>query len=178
MLNIEVRRNREAAARLEPGAVVALTEQATRATFYTNGLTAEQIRANERIPPLGGQAFLEAASAEHQHLAAAFDAGRLAGFMIATRHAADDLELDWLMVHPQQHGSGLAAALMAEGIYWLGEDHPIWLTVIRHNERAIRFYRKFGFEIDRTAKLDRAVPTWIMRRKPVRRAGSLQEVSK
>ena len=55
------------------------------------------------------------------------------------------------MVHPSAHGSGLAAALMAEGIDWLGADRPMWLTVIQHNQRAIRFYRKFGFEIDPTA---------------------------
>ena len=68
------------------------------------------------------------------------------------------------MVHPDQHGSGLAAALMAEGTEWLGADRPMWLTVIQHNHRAISFYRKFGFEIDRTAILDRPVATWIMRR--------------
>ncbi len=37
---------------------------------------------------------------------------------------------------------------------------------IRHNERAIRFYRKFGFEVDTAAELNRPVPSWIMRRKP------------
>jgi len=159
-----VRRNREALASLAPGEIVALTEQATRATFYTGGLTTEQVRANERIPAMSAQAFLDAAVSDHQHLAAAFDAGRLAGFMIATRHAPGDHELDWLMVHPRAHGTGLAAALMGEGMDWLGADRPMWLTVIQHNERAIRFYRKFGFEIDPTAILDRPVPTWIMRR--------------
>lgn len=166
MLNIEIRKGSEAAARLEPSAIVELTEWATRATFYTDRLTAEQIEANQRIPPMSGPAVLGAANAGHQHLAAAFEGGHLAGFMIATRHAPDSLELDWLMVHPRQHGSGLAAALMTEGISWLGADRPIWLTVIRHNERAIRFYRKFGFEIDRTAELNRPVPSWIMRREP------------
>jgi ribosomal protein S18 acetylase RimI-like enzyme len=116
---------------------------------------------------MSAQAFLDAVASDHQHLAAAFAAGRLAGFMIATRHGPGDHELDWLMVHPDRHGSGLAAALMAEGIQWLGADRPMWLTVIQHNYRAISFYRKFGFEIDRTALLDRPVPTWIMRRKPV-----------
>jgi ribosomal protein S18 acetylase RimI-like enzyme len=164
MLNVEVLRNREALAALAPGSIVALTEQATRATFYHDELTMEQVRANQRIPAISEQACLDAAVSDHQHLAAAFDAGRLAGFMIATRHAPGDHELDWLMVHPDQHGSGLAAALMAEGTEWLGADRPMWLTVIQHNHRAISFYRKFGFEIDRTAILDRPVATWIMRR--------------
>ena len=163
MLAVDVRRNGDALLSLPPE-IVALTEQATRATFYTDGLTTEQVRANGRIPPMSAQAFLDAAVSDHQHLAAAFDAGRLAGFMIATRHAPGDHELDWLMVHPRAHGSGLAAALMIEGMNWLGADRPMWLTVIQHNQRAIHFYRKFGFEIDRTARLDRPVPTWIMRR--------------
>jgi len=159
-----VRRNKEALAFLAPGDVVALTERATRATFYTDGLTTEQVRANERIPAMSAQAFVDAGASEHQHLAAAFTAGRLAGFMIATRHAPGDHELDWLMVHPDQHGSGLAAALMTEGTEWLGASNSMWLTVIKHNHRAIHFYRKFGFEIDPAAILDRPVPTWIMRR--------------
>ena len=165
MPDVQIRRNSEAVVDLEPNDVAELTEQATRATFYTEGLTTEQIGANARIPQVSGEAFFDAASAEHQHLAAAFDAGRLTGFMIATRHARGDLELDWLMIHPGRHGSGLAASLMIEGLEWLGADEPTWLTVLRHNERAIRFYRKVGFEIDRAAQLNRPVPTWIMRRK-------------
>ena len=166
VLEMQFRRNGDAVAHLEPNDIVKLTEQAARATFYTDGLTAEQIKANERIPQMSGQAVAEAASAEHQHLAVAFEAGQPAGFMIATRHGPNNLELDWLMVHPRRHGSGLAASLMTEGIGWLGADQSIWLTVIRHNERAIRFYRKFGFEIDKAAELNRQVPTWIMRREP------------
>ena len=164
MLDIPIRRNIEATAGLEPGDVVELTERATRATFYTDGLTDEQVAANERIPQLAGQVFFDAAVSKAQHLAAAFVDERLAGFMIATRHGSDDLELDWLMVDPARHGSGLAAALMDEGLAWLGPERAVWLTVIKHNQRAIHFYRRFGFEIDAGAELGRIVPTWIMRR--------------
>lgn len=55
---------------------------------------------------------------------------------------------------------------MEIGIAWLGSRRSIWLTVIKHNHRAIRFYRRFGFEIDPAAELDRIVPAWIMRRRP------------
>lgn len=164
MLDIRIRRNSEATAGLEPGDAVELTERATRATFYTDRLTDEQVAANKRIPQLAGQVFFDAAVSEAQHLAAAFANGRLAGFMIATRHGSDDLELDWLMVDPERHGSGLAASLIEEGLAWLGPERPIWLTVIKHNQRAIRFYRRFGFEIDADVELGRIVPTWIMRR--------------
>ena len=130
-------------------------------------MTPRQIDANGRIPPLSGTAFFEAARAAHQHLAAAFEGRRLTGFVIATRHGPDDLELDWLMVDPREHGSGTAAALMREGMYWLGPNRPIWLTVIRHNHRAIGFYRKFGFEIDPAGLLARPVPSCVMRRQAV-----------
>ncbi len=164
MLGIQIRTNIEATAGLGPRDVVELTERATRATFYTDRLTDEQVAANERIPLLAGQVFFAAAHSETQHLAAAFAAQRLAGFMIATRHGPDDLELDWLMVDPERHGTGLATQLMEEGMSWLGLERPIWLTVIKHNQRAIRFYRRFGFEIDVDTDLGRTVPTWIMRR--------------
>ena len=166
MLEVRIRKNADATNGLEPGDVKALTERATRATFYTDGLTGEQVAANERIPELSGQIFFGAAASEAQHLAAAFSARRLAGFVIATRHSAYDLELDWLMVDPREHGTGLAARLMNEGLSWLGLDRPTWLTVIRSNQRAIQFYRKFGFDIDPHTPLDRPVPHWIMRRRP------------
>jgi ribosomal protein S18 acetylase RimI-like enzyme len=86
--------------------------------------------------------------------------------MIATRHDPEDLELDWLMVDPHHHGTGLAGSLMEAGIEWLGSRLAIWRTVIKHNARAIRFYQRFGFEIETAAELNRVVPTWIMRRPP------------
>jgi ribosomal protein S18 acetylase RimI-like enzyme len=70
------------------------------------------------------------------------------------------------MVHPDFHGTDVAASLMRHGIDWLGETNPIWLNVIRHNERAIRFYRRFGFEVDPNAKTAHIVPHVIMRRRP------------
>jgi ribosomal protein S18 acetylase RimI-like enzyme len=143
---------------------VALTERATRATFYTEGLTDAQRAANRRIPLLAGQVFFDAAASEAQHLAAAFADRRLVGFVIATRHDRQDLELDWLMVDPDRHGTGLADLLMEEGMSWLGQGRPMWLTVIKHNHRAIGFYRRFGFEICTEAAPARIVPTWIMRR--------------
>ena len=74
------------------------------------------------------------------------------------------MELDWLMVHPDFHGTDIAASLMRRGIDWLGEVNPILLNVIRHNERAIRFYRRFGFEVDSSATTAHIVPHFIMRR--------------
>lgn len=57
MLGIRIRIDLEAAAGLEARDVVELTERATHATFYEEGLTAEQQEANRRIPQLSGQVF-------------------------------------------------------------------------------------------------------------------------
>jgi ribosomal protein S18 acetylase RimI-like enzyme len=145
--------------------LVALTEAATRATFYREGMDEAQLAANRRVVEISGPICAAASEAAHQHFVAAFDRDEtLAGYVIATRHGPGDHELDWLMVHPRRHGSGLAGALMMEGLSWLGSAHPVWLNVIRHNERAIAFYRRFGFEIDPDAPIERPVPHWIMRR--------------
>lgn len=144
--------------------IAALTEAATRATFYADGLTEEQRSANARIVAISAATCIAAAASAHQRFSAAFLGDRFAGYMIATRHAADDLELDWMMVDPACHGSGVAPALMRAGIDFLGEGKPMWLNVICHNARAIAFYRKFGFEVDPGATTAHVVPHLIMRR--------------
>lgn len=156
----------EALARVPPGGIARLTEAATNSTFYRDDLTLEQRAANLRIVDISEVTARAAAVRENQNFSAAFVAGRFAGYVIATRHAAPDLELDWLMVHPDFHGTDVAASLMRRGIAWLGEGSAMWLNVIRHNERAIRFYRRFGFEIDPAAKTTHIVPHLIMRRPP------------
>ncbi|MBL8779976.1 MAG: GNAT family N-acetyltransferase, partial [Alphaproteobacteria bacterium] len=105
-----------------------------------------------------------AAENAHQHFAAAFVNGVFAGYVIATRHSPENDELDWLMVHPNYHGTNVAEELMHAGIEWLGTDKPMWLNVIRHNTRAIRFYERFGFTVDPTTTTAHIVPHVIMRR--------------
>lgn len=145
-------------------AITELTEAATGATFYTDALSPEQIAANRRIVAIAAGACFAAAASDRQHFAAAFVEDAFAGYVIATRHGEEDRELDWLMVDPRFHGTGVSAALMEAGMAWLGGDRALWLNVIRHNERAIRFYRRFGFEIDPDARTDHVVPHAIMRR--------------
>lgn len=147
--------------------IKALTSAATMAAYYPDGLDAEQLAASRRVVWMSANSCFAAAVSSHQHFAAAYDEAGLAGFVIATRHAADDLELDWLMVHPRCHGLGVADRLMAAGLAWLGPDKPVWLNVLRHNERAIRFYRRHGFEIDPDTATAHAVPHWVMRRPAV-----------
>ena len=144
--------------------VVRLTEAATGATFYRDGLRRDQIAHNRHIVEISGPTALAAASNSHQHFVAAFSEGVFAGYVIATVHQPDSRELDWLMVHPDFHGSSVSRVLMEAGMEWLGTDRPMWLNVIQFNERAIRFYRRFGFEIASPGAPDRPIPQFIMRR--------------
>lgn len=162
--SLEIRGDAEVFARLSPADLTQLTRRATDATFYRDGLTSEQLSANRRVVEISGPSCMAAAQADHQHLAAAFVGAELAGYVIATRHGSGDLELDWLMVDPAFHGSGVAAGLMQAGIAWLGEDRPMWLNVIAYNARAVAFYEKFGFAIDPNAATAHAIPHHIMRR--------------
>jgi len=124
----------------------------------------EEIEFIHRVVRISPECVTAATTNSHQRLATATVAGKLAGFVIATVHAEAGPELDWLMVDPTLHRSGISSSLMHSGIVWLGEDQPIWLNVVRHNERAIGFNRKHGFEIDPSADCAHAMPHWIMRR--------------
>lgn len=163
-----IRADREALRALAPGDIHRLTEAATGATFYRDDLTDEQRAANRRIIDISEATARAAADSDHGHFAAAFVERAFAGYVIATRHGPENDELDWLMVHPDHHGTNVAEDLMRAGIGWLGPHRPIWLNVIRHNTRAIRFYEKFGFTIDATVKTAHVVPHVVMRRTPSR----------
>jgi len=163
-MTISILDDDDAVASLSPDAIFALTEAATGATFHRADLTEAEVAANRRVPEMARDLYAAAAAGPDQGFAAAFVDGRFAGFAISTRHGPGDHELDWLMVHPDFHGSGVAVALTERAIAWLGEDRPMWLNVLRHNSRAIRFYRRFGFEIDPEAKTAHVIPHWIMRR--------------
>lgn len=163
---LELLADQAALARISSEAVVALTRAATDSTFHSDGLRQDQLARNARVVASSGPIALAAAANAHQHFVAAFVEGRFAGFVIATLHGPDDRELDWLMVHPDFHGSEVSVALMRAGMAWLGTDRAMWLNVLQHNERAIRFYRRFGFEISgpSPAPDENSIPQYIMAR--------------
>lgn len=142
-----------------------LTRRATDATYYADDLTEAQIAAIEHVVRISSETVWAASRNPQQHFVSAMLDGRLAGFVIATVHGDDDdHELDWIMVDPALHGSGIGSALLQAGVAWLGEDRPMWLNVIRHNERAISFYAKHGFAVDHEAETHHLIPHYIMRR--------------
>jgi ribosomal protein S18 acetylase RimI-like enzyme len=161
---VELQADADALLRTSAEEITELTRRSTGATYFAEGLQADEIAFIERVVRIAGDSVTAAARNPHQHVVTAMSGDRLAGFVIATAHAEDSRELDWLMVDPDFHGSPIASDLMRSGMAWLGKDRPMWLNVVRHNERAIRFYRKHGFEIDPEAVCAHVMPHWIMRR--------------
>lgn len=161
---LELLRNERALERTDATQIAELTFRATGATYHADGLRPDEIAFIDRVVRISADSVGAAARNPNQHLVAAILDSGLAGFVIATVHSEDNRELDWLMVDPLFHGSGIASQLMQEGMAWLGDGRPMWLNVVRHNERAIRFYRKHGFEIDPEAVCSHVMPHCIMRR--------------
>ena len=149
--------------RVAPADIVELTRAAMGSTYYRDDLTPEQL---DRNLAMSGETAAAAACDPDRFVAGAFVDGRLAGFVLSTRHGPGDHELDWLMVHPDFHGAPVSRQLMQLGMAWLGFDQPMWLTVLKFNARAIGFYRRFGFEIDPQARVVSVHANWIMRRPP------------
>jgi diamine N-acetyltransferase len=82
----------------------------------------------------------------------AFDDAGLAGYcaMGALDMPVDEpraLELHRLYIHERAKGAGVAQKLMDEVIAWArGQGAPaLYLSVWENNERAQRFYRRYGF---------------------------------
>ena len=63
--------------------------------------------------------------------------------------AADAIEFSKCYAHPDTHGLGVGASIMAVSLDWIasqGRRHT-WLGVNSENERAQKFYRKHGFAV-------------------------------
>ena len=78
---------------------------------------------------------------------------RIVGYAMLIRDDGDGrVELSKMYVLPEQHGSGVAAALMAAALTAAADwgAASVWLGVNRKNERAQRFYARSGFTVSGT----------------------------
>ena len=62
--------------------------------------------------------------------------------------APDTGEIFWLYVLSEFHGKGVAQQLMEAGLEQLNDYPQICVWALKENERAIRFYQKYGFTPD------------------------------
>ncbi|MEV3904179.1 GNAT family N-acetyltransferase [Mycobacterium sp. NPDC050551] len=90
--------------------------------------------------------------------------GRIIGYAMLIRGVPDDadvqravtlrpaVELSKIYVVPDDHGAGVAAALMTEAIDRADRSGSacLWLGVNQENQRAQRFYAKHGFTVTGT----------------------------
>src|SRR4051812_36649162 len=104
---IELVAGRTAVERAGGAAIAALTVAAVGSTYVADWMGPEEHAAIGRIVDLAGPSCRAAATSTDQYFAAALLDGAFAGYVIATLHAEDDRELDWLMVHPDFHGAGV-----------------------------------------------------------------------
>jgi len=84
-------------------------------------------------------------------------AGRLAGYALIARaaapsqvHSSARLELRKFYIDVAYHGRGVADALMKAVLAVIAADgtqDAIWLTVFSGNDRAVSFYKRWGFQI-------------------------------
>ncbi|MEE1946940.1 GNAT family N-acetyltransferase [Pedobacter sp. KR3-3] len=72
--------------------------------------------------------------------------GRPLGLMGVVAH-----HLEMLFVHPDVHGKGLGKFLLSYALNSLGVTH---VDVNEANEKALQFYRHFGFEVVKRSETD------------------------
>jgi ribosomal protein S18 acetylase RimI-like enzyme len=50
-------------------------------------------------------------------------------------------------VEPSMQGQGIGSLLMQKALNWFAKDKDIYLNVASYNDKAINFYKKFGFKL-------------------------------
>ena len=84
------------------------------------------------------------------------DKEKVVGFAVYGSSRDEDLpdagEIEAIYVLPEYYGRKVGYRLMNEAISRLKGHHTIFLWVLEKNERAISFYRKYGFEFDGSKK--------------------------
>lgn len=74
--------------------------------------------------------------------------GQVVGYC-RVRQLADSGRLQVLHILPEYQGMGIGKLLIEQALSWLDESKPIYLKVVRYNDRAVGFYQKYGFQITR-----------------------------
>ena len=72
--------------------------------------------------------------------------GEVVGFVRATTRDDGTKELEAIYIRSDMFGRGLGGQLMSQAMEWVGDESDAVLEVVSYNQRAIRFYEKFGFE--------------------------------
>ncbi len=76
---------------------------------------------------------------------------RVIGFC-RVRRSEEYGHVEALYLDPAYSGKGLGGEVFQEALDWLGSEKPVELEVAAYNDRAIRFYERFGFRSHGAAK--------------------------
>lgn len=68
------------------------------------------------------------------------------GFVIASTEDDGRKFINSIYIEPNFQGKGIGSMLMKKALDWLGGDEDIYLEVLSYNQKAIDFYKQFGFE--------------------------------
>ena len=86
----------------------------------------------------------------HKKFLVAKEEGNVVGFLIASQVTDEPREIKALYVLDEYQGKGIGKKLMKNGLEWLDAGNkPVTLEVVSANQRAIDFYKRFGFEKSR-----------------------------
>jgi ribosomal protein S18 acetylase RimI-like enzyme len=102
---------------------------------------------------LSAKRFAEYLADSRRALITAVRDGRILGYAMVVRDGADDAaELSKIYVVPDEHGTGVSAALMDLSVATAEKWglRRVWLGVNQANQRAQRFYLKHGFKVNGT----------------------------
>lgn len=139
-----------------------LTAAAIYPAFDHPDLTDEQRAETDYIVSIARKSCLKALESSNRTVFVAYLGVELAGFVIADKAAVPCPEIDWLIVFPEFHGSGVAQKLMEAALDWFGPNTEVQLNVIHYNARAIAFYKKYGFEDTGKMAENRKIPRKIL----------------
>lgn len=107
--------------------------------------------AEERRPSSSTTSVTEGGASGDRLLAYTMlvDAAPSAADVAAVVNGVDAVELSKCYAHPDTHGTGVAADIMAASLAWIAEhgQRQAWLGVNSENLRAQKFYRKHGFAV-------------------------------
>lgn len=84
------------------------------------------------------------------------DGEKIVGYGRAVR-GDEHNEIVTLYILPEWQGNGIGTMLLQHLLDWLGADQDVVLGVVPYNEKAIRFYEKFGFKLGEIIPHDKPV---------------------
>lgn len=82
----------------------------------------------------------------YQTVKAIDPAGEIAGYLSIQHHKTQPSEIRSIFVRPEHQGRGIGSMLMEYTLERYGKN-PINLYVVAGNEKAIKLYKNYGFEV-------------------------------